>query len=76
MKTELNTDSVIVTSVTSRDHGKTTRFYSQTHNTGNSFEINISLKLPFVFAMKFLHLPVAIYPPANFKLLFSANRHD
>ena len=53
MKTELNTDSVIVTSVTSRDHGKTTKFFSQTHNTGNSFEIHICLKLPFLLSLKF-----------------------
>nr|XP_022292721.1 uncharacterized protein LOC111103622 [Crassostrea virginica] len=38
MKTELNTDSLIVTSVTSREHSKTTRFSSQTHTTADRNE--------------------------------------
>lgn len=68
MKTELNTESVILKSVTPRAHGKTTRFYSQTHNTGNSFEFHIMYKVAFVFAL--LPLPVAIYIKANFLMQF------
>ena len=60
MKTELNTDSVhvIVEAVTPREHSKTTRFYNETRNTGNSFSVQIKLKVVFLFAL--LHVPLHI----------------